>query len=164
MYFDERYDSVGEATWSHFVDSWLLEIAETEQKSFEQSDKVTLLKFFARPEHIWHFIELAIDCAMTDHQLGRIAVDLVETMMGKFGDKYFSRLEDSVRTNEKYSRIVTGVAKYTMSDELWNRICNLQLLEESPLETLSHRNIVIELEKRHLRNLKALKERQGKSQ
>ena len=160
MPFDDRYDQLSEATWSAFADSWLAEIADQGCTEFEFSKKVTLMKFLARPEHLWNFIVLSIEKTQTNFELGRIGVDLLERLLGNFGPDFIDRVEAHASSDPAFAIALSVVAKHTITEDVWHRVQATQSKTYANIDTTDHRATVIDLEKHHLQNLKlALEER-----
>lgn len=157
---DDRFDAIDDTQWSSFADSWLAELGS--DSGSEYSDKVTYMKFMARPEYLWNFILLSTERAETDEQLGHIAAGLVERLLGQYGDQYIVQVERKAHADPKFARMLTGVRRYLMAEDVWHRVMTLQDGCSERLDTTVQHARVIELEKRHLAKLKkARRERQN---
>jgi hypothetical protein len=82
---------------------------------------VVMMNFTARPEHQWQFILAAIAHA-SDDELGHIAAGPMEHLLGKHGDKYIEKVEQRAEADPRFARMLAGVWKYMMSDDLWTRV------------------------------------------
>lgn len=130
-----------------------LEAAETEPPAEpaanddEEEDQsgvgssVVLLTFSEPPAVQWAFLLELIGAAgpdANDDVLGRIAAGPLEGLLGRFGEEVIDRVEEQARVDEKFRRILTGVWKHGMSDEVWLRVRALQRAVTNPLpEALS---------------------------
>jgi hypothetical protein len=87
---------------------------------------VTDFRFSSSPALQWKFILLAISLAETDEQLGDISAGNIEHLLGWHGEKYIENIEQEAENNPKFARALTGVWKYKMTDEIWERVQKLQ--------------------------------------
>lgn len=164
MPIDARFDELDDDQWKMFVKSWLAELGEGDDHRTEVSDGVTYMKFLARPEHLWRFIEFATIYADNDYQLGHIAAGLVERLLGAYGKEYIDLIAERVHTQPKFGKIITGVRRHTMSDGTWDRVKSLQSNYASTLPTDEQRNQIACLHIEYRNNLrKALSERTDKT-
>ena len=145
---DDRFDAISETEWSSFADSWLAELDDGGGLSSEYSNKVTYMKFFARPKHLWTFILLTTERAETDHQLGHIAAGLVERLLGRYGEDYIGVVEQRAHADPRFAKALTGAWKHLMTDDIWRRVQILQELSPGRLDTTDQHARVVELEQR----------------
>ena len=82
---------------------------------------VVTMNFTAKPEHQWQFILAAVAHA-SDEELGHIAAGPMEHLLGKHGATYIDQVERRAEADPKYARMLSGVWKYMMSDDVWARI------------------------------------------
>ena len=80
-----------------------------------------MMNFTATPDQQWRFILAAIAHA-SDEELGHIAAGPVEHLLGKHGDRYIGEIERRAESDPKFARMLSGVWKYMMSDEVWARV------------------------------------------
>lgn len=122
MPIDERWDQLGPSDWEAFAQSWIAELRSIPADSGDEiGQSVVMMNFTARPEHQWQFILAAIAHA-SDEELGHIAAGPVEHLLGKHGDKYIEEVERRAESDPKFARMLSGVWKYMMSDEVWARV------------------------------------------
>jgi hypothetical protein len=127
MPIDERWDKLSDDTWSDFAAAWLAQIRVGEKEGDRDwGQSVVQMNFTARPEHQWKFILLAISQAQTDDELGHIAAGPIEHLLGWHGAQYIDSVEQQSQLDPKFARAVTGVLKYLMTDEVWERVNAIQ--------------------------------------
>ena len=88
---------------------------------------VTEVRFDAPPEKLWEFILLTASLAETDWQLCQIGAGMVEHLLGWNGEDYIHFIEKRALIDAKFTRTLTGLNKYKMTDEVWKRV---QILKE----------------------------------
>ena len=82
------------------------------------------LTFTAPPDEQWDVILEVIEAAPEDADvMGRIAAGPLEGLLGRHGADVIARVEARARTDAKFRRILAGVWKYTMADDIWARVC-----------------------------------------
>jgi hypothetical protein len=141
---DERWQHLTPAQWSGFARDWLAEVrAESAAPEPESQDgdaegagdpdapmsfgaRVVMLGF-ARPEDQWTFIRTAMARAETDDELGAIAAGPVEHLLSYHGPAYIGRVEEWAAGDARVARMLTGVWRHLMSDEVWARLRAIQL-------------------------------------
>jgi hypothetical protein len=143
MPIDERWQRLTPAQWDDLARAWLAEIrasaAAPDSVEPEESDEssaggvVTMMNFTADPEQQWQFIQTAMAQAATDDELGAIAAGPVEHLLGWHGPAYIEQIERWAAIDTKAARMVTGVWKYMMSDDLWMRVRAIQARVAHPL-------------------------------
>jgi hypothetical protein len=134
MPIDERWEQLGPSDWDAFAQSWIAELrgAPTDSED-DVGQSVTMMNFTAKPDHQWQFILAAITHA-SDEELGHIAAGPVEHLLGKHGDKYIDRVEGSAEADPKFARMLSGVWKYMMTEEVWARVEALKARFPAPPE------------------------------
>ena len=78
------------------------------------------------PELLWKFILLAVSLAESDNELGQIAAGEVEYLLGRAGKEFIDSVERTAKINPKFARTLTGCLRYSMTDEVWERMQALQ--------------------------------------
>jgi hypothetical protein len=128
MPVDDRWNQLSASDWDAFAQSWIAELRRTSSDSeSDVGQSVVMMNFTARPEHQWQFILAAIAHA-SDEELGHIAAGPVEHLLGKHGDKYIGKVEQQAKADLKFARMLAGVWKYIMTDEVWARVEKLKLI------------------------------------
>jgi len=122
MPLDERWDRLTPAAWDAFAQSWIAELrgAPSDAKN-DVSLSVTMMGFTARPEQQWRFILAAVAHASED-EFGDIGAGPVEHLLGWHGEEYIGPVERQAESDPKFARMLAGVWKYMMSDEVWARV------------------------------------------
>lgn len=122
MPVDERWDHLRASDWDAFARSWIAELRGGPTDSEDDvGHSVVMMNFTASPEHQWQFILAAISHA-SDEELGQIAAGPVEHLLGKHGEKYIEKVEQRSEADPKFARMLAGVWKYMMTDEVWARV------------------------------------------
>ena len=122
MPIDERWDQLSPSDWDAFAQSWIAELRGARSDPDDDvGQSVVMMNFTGRPEHQWQFILAAIAHA-SEEELGHIAAGPVEHLLGKHGDKYIDEVERRTESDPKFARMMSGVWKYMMTDEVWARV------------------------------------------
>jgi hypothetical protein len=118
----ERWDQLSAADWDAFARSWIAELRGVPSESQGDASKsVVMMNFTARPEQQWQFILAAVVHA-SDDELGDIAAGPMEHLLGKHGELYIENVEQRAEADPKFARMLAGVWKYMMTDEVWARV------------------------------------------
>jgi hypothetical protein len=134
MPVDERWDHLNASDWDAFAQSWIAELrGATIDSEKDVSQSVVMMNFTASPERQWQFILAAIEHA-SDDELGHIAAGPIEHLLGKHGDKYIEKVEQRAEADPKFARMLAGVWKYMMNDEVWARVEVLKAKYPAPPE------------------------------
>jgi len=134
MPIDQRWDQLSPSDWDAFARSWIAELrAGPTDTEDAVAQSVVRMNFTARPEHQWQFILAAISHA-SDEELGPIAAGPVEHLLGKHGEKYIEKVEQRAEADPKFARMLAGVWKYMMTDEVWARVQALKARCPAPAE------------------------------
>jgi hypothetical protein len=99
----------------------------------EYGQKVVLMNFTATAEQQWAFIQVAVEQAQSDDELGAIAAGPLEHLLGHHGDKYIGAAENLASARTSFARTLTGVNKYLMSESTWARVQKIQQGVVAPL-------------------------------
>lgn len=126
MPLDERWEELSPSDWDSFAQSWIAELrAGSDHSNDDVGQSVVMMNFTARPNHQWQFILAAIEHA-SDEELEHIAAGPVEHLLGKHGEEYIEKVERVAEINPKFARMLAGVWKYMMTDEVWARVETLK--------------------------------------
>jgi hypothetical protein len=138
---DPRWDSLTGADWDAFARAWVAELSgkpaeplpdlpvlfeddpETTARAF-----VTPMNFTASAEAQWKFIDAVFRHADST-ALGHLAAGPVEHILSKHGDDYIERFEKMAKNDLRFARMLGGCYKHLMSDDIWNRICAVRVVE-----------------------------------
>lgn len=119
---DERWDRLKPSDWDRFARAWIAELSgEAAESESDVGQSVVMMNFTAKPEHQWQFILAAVAQA-SDEQHGRIAAGPVEHLLGWHGASYIDEVERRAEADPKFARMLSGVWKYRMSDDVWARV------------------------------------------
>ena len=142
MPLDDRWDKLNDAEWASFADAWLAELrGESDSKDDNGGMSVTWMGFTARPERQWKFICLAASRASTDDELAHIAAGPVECLLGHHGAEFIDEVEREAARSPQFARMLTGVWKYMMPDDVWARIQALQAQVSNALSSHGPPNV-----------------------
>ena len=75
---------------------------------------------------LWHFILLTLSLAERERELAGIAAGPIEYLLGRFGNEYIDCLENEVANNPKFAAAIKHCNRYSMTDEVWERVQKLQ--------------------------------------
>jgi hypothetical protein len=88
--------------------------------------RITMMTFLSKPELQWEVILEAIQQATDDEDLGHIAAGPIEGLLGRHGAAWIDRFEAETNQNPKLARAITGVWKYMIKDDVWERVKSLK--------------------------------------
>jgi hypothetical protein len=134
MPIDERWQQMTRTDWETFANVWLAELHGSPSDSeSDVSQTVVMMNFTAAPDHQCQFIRAAVAHAESDDELGQIAAGPVEHLLGWHGEKLIAQVEQQAGADPKFARMLTGVWKYMISDEVWARVQAIQVRVLDPL-------------------------------
>jgi hypothetical protein len=127
----EHWEKLTEEQWLNLAQQYLDEINRNIGKEYNEEDNkwgllVTEFRFTSSPQLQWRFILLAISLSNNDEQLSDIAAGNIEHLLGWHGEAYIKIVENEAKNNPKFAKAITGVWKYKMTDEVWERVQKLQ--------------------------------------
>ena len=126
MKLDERWDRLQPSAWDRFARAWIAELSgESAESEPSVGEKVVMMTFTARPEHQWRFILAALAHA-SEGELCHIAAGPLEDLLSKHGAEYIDEVERRAEVDPKFARMLSGVWRLTMSDDVWVRVEALQ--------------------------------------
>jgi hypothetical protein len=126
MPIDQRWAELKPADWDAFAQAWIMELRNAEPNAeSEVGSSVVMMNFTATPDQQWQFILAAVAHA-SNEELGHIAAGPIEHLLGNHGADYIDAVEQRAASDPKFARMLSGVWKYTMSDEVWKRIESLK--------------------------------------
>lgn len=123
MPIDERWQRLEPSDWEAFARAWLAELRGTpEALEPDVGQSVVMMNFTAAPEHQWRFIRAAVSQAESDEELGQVAAGPMEHLMGWHGADFIDAVEAQAAADPKFARMLGGVWKYMMKDDVWERV------------------------------------------
>jgi len=127
MPIDDRWDRLTPTQWDDFAKAWLEEQRDGgNSNGSDLGQSVVWMSFTARPDQQWQFILAAVGHAQSNHDLGNIAAGTMEHLLGWYGNEFIAHVEEQAAIDSKFARMLTGVWKYKMSDEIWERVRAIQ--------------------------------------
>ena len=138
-----RWDQMSPSDWDGFAKAWLAELRASSPPGesdvqpaaeFDVGQAVVMMTFTADPEHQWQFIRSALAHADSDDDLSHIGAGPVEHLLGWHGEDFIARVEAQAAADATFARMLTGVWKYTMDDEVWARVQAIQSRVSNPLD------------------------------
>ena len=135
MPVDERWGKVTPSDWNSFAKAWIAVLHNVPPDGNSKvAESVVQMNFTAAPELLWQFIQMAVDYAESDNDLSHIAAGPLEHLLGWHGDQYIAIVEKYAESNLKFARMMTGVWRYLMTDEVWQRVQAIQAKVSVPLK------------------------------
>ena len=122
-----RWQELSPSEWDAFVKAWLAELRDPSPAG--ESDigqAVVMMNFMAPPQLQWEFICAAAASAESDGELAHIAAGPVEQLLGRHGPEFIARVEARAAADPTFARMLTGVWRHTMSDDVWARVQAVQ--------------------------------------
>lgn len=96
---------------------------------------VVRLCFRGHPYFIWNFMIDAMQMAETDENLQMIAAQLPEFLLAHYGS-LIPLFERHARDDQRFRRMLTGVWRHRMSDNVWMRLRAIQAEVPDPLPSM----------------------------
>jgi hypothetical protein len=122
MPITEWWDHLHASDWDALAQSWIAELRGTPSNSEANvGQSVVMMNFTARPEQQWRFILAAIAHA-SDDELAHIAAGPMEHLLGWHGETCIEKVEQRAEADPRFARMLAGVWKYKMSDDVWARL------------------------------------------
>ena len=104
--------------WIHFH---LAEKGSREREETEWATDLYDLEYHD-PETLWLFI-LAVHAQDQSPRIQEcLSAGPVEDLLAKHGDRFIERVESRARQDPTFAKLLGGVWKNTMSDEIWRRL------------------------------------------
>jgi hypothetical protein len=73
------------------------------------------------PELLWEFILMVLDRESDGEILGMVAAWPLENLLSDHGDAFIDRVEELASSSKEFRRVLTGLYRGGMSDEVWSR-------------------------------------------
>jgi hypothetical protein len=74
------------------------------------------------PERAWQFICLAVDSPRCAPHFGVLAAGALEDLLSWHGEAFIERVEIQARESAAFARLLGGVWRFEMSDDVWQRV------------------------------------------
>ena len=78
------------------------------------------------PARAWEAIMKVTEDPRAKTFLGLLAAGPLEDLLALHGDEYIDQVEAAAYENPTFARMLLGVAKFTMSDAIWERVQRIQ--------------------------------------
>jgi hypothetical protein len=78
---------------------------------------------YERPIELWPLILEVLQRTQDPNVLAVLAAGPLEDYLAKCGHQVISEIEARAAADEKFKRLLGGVWKNSMSDEVWERVC-----------------------------------------
>lgn len=125
-----------------FVENRALELAQdalpdatSVLASMDILEWVTFFSFWGHPLTVCRFLVITLEEARTDTHLKEIALNLAEPILAHYGS-LMPHFENQANTDPKFRRMLTGVWRHRMSDDVWQRLRAIQSKEPNPLSNM----------------------------
>ena len=132
MALGDDWQLLDAAETEDFARNWLKQLGALSGDD-SVGHSVVMMGFMAPPEQQWAFVVAAVSLAETDEQLGHIAAGPAECLLSRHGEACISLVEERASANRAFARMLTGVWKHLMPDEVWQRVQRLQSQVDEPL-------------------------------
>jgi tetratricopeptide (TPR) repeat protein len=129
---DDRWNKLSPSDWDAFAKAWIAELRQPPSDGKPSGDdqrvgqSVVQMNFTATAECQWKFILAAVKHAESDDELGHVAAGPVEHLLSTHGQEYIGLVEQQAATVPKFGRMMKGVWRQGMSDDVWSRVCEVQ--------------------------------------
>jgi hypothetical protein len=132
---DERWNELEPSDWEEFARDWLAELRTTPaDPESDLGQSVVMMSFTATAEQQWQFLRAAVSQAESDDELKHVAAGPAEHLLGWHGADYIDAVEEQAAADPKFARMLSGVWKYLMKDEVWERVQALKARYADPAD------------------------------
>lgn len=118
----DRFDS---DEMTSFAVRWLASL-HPESGDEEVGQAVVMLGFMAPADQQWEFLVAAVDNSTTDDELGHIAAGPAECLLSRKGSESIGWFEERASSDRRFARMLTGVWRHMMAEDVWQRVQALQ--------------------------------------
>jgi hypothetical protein len=84
-----------------------------------------------QPHLVWQFVIAAYPQTNSEAVLGMIAAGPLEDLLSGYGTEYIERVEALAHQDPVFSRLLSGVWRGKITDDVWNRLQKLFLRDDS---------------------------------
>jgi len=118
-----------EAEWDGLISSWLAGWERGKRKSDYDMDWWAVDAVGDRSledlhELLWEFVLRSFEKDMSERVFAILAAGPLEDLLAKSGTFYIDRVEELARKNPRFNRLLGGVWKNSMTDDVWIRVQN----------------------------------------
>ena len=114
-------------TWSELIDAYLEHVQTKSAETAWSICPIVGMTFCSPPETQWGVVLELIERAPDDDDvLGDLAAGPLEGLLGQHGECVIGWVEEQFKKDPKFAKVLTGVWQYMMSEEVWQRVQNLQ--------------------------------------
>ena len=85
------------------------------------------------PELVWQAISEILKQPLSQAQEAQLAAGPLENLLTFAGAHFIDRIEQEAHENPKFQRLLGGVWKHLMPEEIWQRIESLKQPEPMPV-------------------------------
>lgn len=108
-----------------FAVRWLASL-QAASPDEEVGQAVVMLGFMAPADQQWEFLVAAVDNSTTDEELRHIAAGPAECLLSRKGEDSITWFEERASSDRRLARMLTGVWRHMMADDVWRRVQALQ--------------------------------------
>jgi len=92
-----------------------------------ESDSFLFFCAHKNPLLCWEIITRVFHATTNRNALCYLACGPLEDLLASNGDKIITQIEKLAQQNIAFRRVLSGVYKNAMTDEVWNRVCKIAL-------------------------------------
>ena len=113
---------------TRLVDAWIAwwvvdkdsPVREANQWAVDEVDE--WVYGMSMPERLWEFVRAASEHDMPQRVIAVLAAGPLEDLLANHGPDYMDRVETLARQNPRFNRLLGGVWRNAMTDDVWQRV------------------------------------------
>lgn len=114
---------------SDFIDQWIAHHESTKHSKktdvhWTDEYLINLSLTDGGDAELWKFVLNTYKKSLPDHVLALLAAGPLEDVLANNGQEYIEQTEVLARKDPQFKKLLRGVWKNSMSDELWARVCD----------------------------------------
>lgn len=118
---------MNDAELNRIVDAWVAgqeaeEGTPERERNYWAIDQVWDWSIEGEAEQLWQFILVTYQRDISQSVIGMLAAGPLEELLAEYGPAYIERVERLAERDEKFNRLLGGVWRNSMTDEVWERI------------------------------------------
>jgi hypothetical protein len=119
---------VTEEALDNLADAWIRYYhapegsAERFETSWAATEETSLLFLGKRSEELWQLILKIHERDQSIVIQRMLSAGAVEGLMARFGERYIDRVEEKARKDPAFAKLLGGVWRNSISDEIWSRL------------------------------------------
>lgn len=108
------------------VETWIDEWSDEDSTEHSVQEILTDLYLSGEFDHLWQFISTAYQYEMSERVFAILAAGPLEDLLAYAGCEFIDRVELLARKDPRFNRLLSGVWKNSIPNDVWDRILALR--------------------------------------